>query len=171
MPHDRDHALTFALLADAVAPFGGVQLAQARPDPITVPRPQAYDTVTIGVITGRPLKLEFGVNEVKTREVVRDDLVLGFENGGKVVLKDYMHAFGMLGEQRTTIIQPDGKHYAFTELLSPTTGPGTETPGTRTTPDVVKSRSRPRARRRASSSAPTSRWPSTSAWAMSRARN
>ncbi|MBL8661600.1 MAG: hypothetical protein JNM29_02195 [Candidatus Odyssella sp.] len=98
----------------------GFQLAEARIEPISVPRPQAYDTVTIGVVTGRPLRLEFAVGEVKTREVVRDDLVLGFENGGKVVLKDYMHAFGLLGDQRTTIIQPDGKHYAFTELLAPT---------------------------------------------------
>ena len=98
----------------------GFQLAEARIEPISVPRPQAYDTVTIGVVTGRPLRLEFSVGEVKTREVVRDDLVLGFENGGRVVLKDYMHAFGLLGDQRTTIIQPDGKHYAFTELLAPT---------------------------------------------------
>jgi hypothetical protein len=133
---DRNDALVFALLADA-AGEGYVQFAQARMEPVTVPRPQAWDTVTIAVITGRPLKLEFGVNDVKTREIVRDDLVLGFENGGKVVLKDYMHAFGMLGEQRTTIIQPDGKHYAFTELLSPTAGPRDETPATRTTPDVA----------------------------------
>jgi hypothetical protein len=138
MPHgsDRNDALVFALLADAAGEAPVVQFAEARMDPVTVPRPQAWDTVTIAVITGRPLKLEFSVNDVKTREVVRDDLVLGFENGGKVVLKDYMHAFGMLGEQRTTIIQPDGKHYAFTELLSPTAGPRAETPA-KTTPDVV----------------------------------
>lgn len=100
----------------------GFQLDEARIEPISVPRPQAYDTVTVGVVTGRPVRLEFAVGEVKTREVVRDDLVLGFENGGKVVLKDYMHAFGLLGDQRATIIQPDGKHYAFTELLAPTAG-------------------------------------------------
>jgi hypothetical protein len=142
MPHGTDRArpayagendaLIFALLADAVGePSGEIQLAQARPEPIAVPRPQAWDTITIAVITGRPLKLDFDVNDVKTREVVRDDLVLGFEDGGKIVLKDYMHAFGMLGEHRTTIIQPDGKHYAFTELLAPTAGPRAETPGTR----------------------------------------
>jgi hypothetical protein len=114
-----------------------VQLAQAPAEPIAVPRPQPFDTVTVGVITGRPLKLDFTVTEVKTREVVRDDLVLGFENGGKVVLKDYMHAFGTLGEQRTTIIQPDGKHYAFTELLSPTTDAKPDAPAPGTSPSVV----------------------------------
>lgn len=130
----ENEALIYAAFGD---PAGEVQLAQARVEPISVPRPQPFDTVTVGVVTGRPLKLDFTVTEVKTREVVRDDLVLGFENGGKIVLKDYMHAFGLLGDQRTTIIQPDGKHYAFTELLSPTTGPRAETPTPGTSPDVV----------------------------------
>jgi hypothetical protein len=109
--------------------------AGTRVEPISVPRPQPFDTVTIGVVTGRALALEFPVAEVKTRDVVRDDLVLGFESGGKVVLKDYMHAFGLLGGQRTTIIQPDGKHYAFTEMLAPTGGAKTEEPASN--PDVV----------------------------------
>src|SRR5690606_12541094 len=93
-------ALVFAALPGAAEE---TQLAETRIEPISVPRPQSYDTVTIGVVTGRPLKLEFTVSEVTSREVVRDDLILGFENGGKVVLKDYMHAFGLLGDQRTTI--------------------------------------------------------------------
>jgi hypothetical protein len=115
-----------------------VQLAETpRLEPISVPRPQPFDTVTIGVVTGRPLKLDFAVTEVKTREVERDDLILGFENGGKVVLKDYMHAFGMLGDQRTTVIQPDGKHYPFTELLAPTSEAKPETPAPGTSPNVL----------------------------------
>jgi hypothetical protein len=121
---DND-ALIYAALPGASV---GMQFAETRVEPIAVPRPQPFDTVTIGVVTGRPLKLEFPVGEVQTREVVRDDLILGFENGGKVVLKDYMHAFGLLGDQRTTIIQPDGKHYAFTELLAPADGAKPEEP-------------------------------------------
>ena len=99
-----------------------------------MPRPGAGQTLTISVVAGRPLKLAFNADDVKSREVVKDDLVLEFDNGGKIVLKEYMTAFGMLGEVRTTIIQPDGKHYAFTELLSPTAGPRSTaekpTPGT-----------------------------------------
>ena len=142
MPHEPDR-LRPTLAADNEALLytplsslpGDVQLAEARVEPISVPRPQPFDTVTIGVVTGRPLKLDFAVGEVKSREVVHDDLVLGFENGGKVVLKDYMHAFGLLGDQRTTIIQPDGKHYAFTELLAPTADAKPEGPAAN--PDVV----------------------------------
>jgi hypothetical protein len=130
----ENEALFYAALPGAA---GEIQLGETRVEPISVPRPQAFDTVTIGVVTGRPLKLDFPVTEVKTREVVRDDLILGFENGGKVVLKDYMHAFGLLGDQRTTIIQPDGKHYAFTELLAPTTSRKPDAPATRAAPDVV----------------------------------
>ena len=143
MPHgtDRGYELAYAgTSALAGAGFADdranrIELAQAGPEPIDVPRPESNQTVTITVITGRPLKLGFSVDDVKGREVVRDDLVLDFDNGGKVVLKDYMHAFGQLGEHRTTIIQPDGKHYAFSELLSPGAGPGTQParPGT----DVV----------------------------------
>lgn len=128
---DNDALVYAALPVEAVA----IQLADTRVEPISVPRPQPFDTVTIGVVTGRPLKLEFAVGDVKTREVVRDDLILGFDNGGKVVLKDYMHAFGLLGDQRTTIIQPDGKHYAFTELLAPTDGAKPEAPAS--TPNVL----------------------------------
>lgn len=142
MPHEPDRlrptlaADNEALLYTPLSSLGGdVRLAEARVEPISVPRPQPFDTVTIGVVTGRPLKLDFAVGEVKSREVVRDDLVLGFENGGKVVLKDYMHAFGLLGDQRTTIIQPDGKHYAFTELLAPTADAKPEGPAAN--PDVV----------------------------------
>ena len=142
MPHGTDRArpayagendaLIFALLADAAGGAPGlVQLAQARPEPITVPRPQAWDTITIAVITGRPLKLDFNVADVKTREVVRDDLVLDFENGGKIVLRTTCMRSACWARHRTTIIQPDGKHYAFTELLAPTAGPRAETPGTR----------------------------------------
>ena len=141
MPYEFDRLRpTLAAEKDALvyaALPGDLQLAETRVEPISVPRPQPFDTVTIGVVTGRPLKLDFPVTEVKTREVVRDDLVLGFENGGKVVLKDYMHAFGLLGDQRTTIIQPDGKHYAFTELLSPTAGAKPETPAPGTAPNVL----------------------------------
>ena len=137
MPYQPDRLRpTLAADSDALACVpvpggtGDAQLAETRVEPISVPRPQPYDTVTIGVVTGRPLKLEFAIDEVKTREVARDDLILGFENGGKVVLKDFMHAFGLLGDQRTTIIQPDGKHYAFTDLLAPTPGARPEAPGT-----------------------------------------
>jgi len=141
MPHDRDRSLNSAeyeaLAYAALGETARVQLAQAVAEPIAVPRPQPFDTVVVGVISGRPLKLDFTVHEVKTREIDRDDLILGFENGGKVVLKDYMHAFGMLGDQRTTIIQPDGKHYGFTELLSPTPAAKPETPAPGTRPDVV----------------------------------
>jgi hypothetical protein len=128
---DNDALIYAALPVEAVA----IHLAETRVDPISVPRPQPFDTVTIGVVTGRALKLEFAVDDVKTREVVRDDLILGFDNGGKVVLKDFMHAFGLLGDQRTTIIQPDGKHYAFTELLAPTDGAKPEAPAS--TPNVL----------------------------------
>lgn len=144
MPYEPDRLRpTLAAESDALAyaalpgAAGAPQLAETRVEPISVPRPQPFDTVTIGVVTGRPLTLEFTVGEVKTREVARDDLILGFENGGKVVLKDYMHAFGLLGDQRTTIIQPDGKHYAFTELLAPTAGAKPETPAPGAGPNVL----------------------------------
>ena len=84
--------------------IGRVELAQSGVTPIDVPRPGAGQTVNVTVVAGRPLKLDFNAADVKGREVVKDDLVLDFENGGKVVLKEYMTAFGMLGEVRTTII-------------------------------------------------------------------
>ena len=145
MPHgsERGYELTYA----GTAAFAGaefrddganrIELAQAGADPIDVPRPEANQTVTVTVVTGRPLKLGFSVDDVKGREIVRDDLVLDFDNGGKVVLKDYMHAFGQLGEHRTTIIQADGKHYAFTDLLAPSAGPGTQPARPGTGADVV----------------------------------
>jgi len=117
---------------------GRVEIAQTGATPIEVPRPGAGQTLTVSVVAGRPLKLDFNAGDVKSREVVKDDLVLEFDNGGKIVLKEYMTAFGMLGDVRTTIIQPDGKHYAFTELLSPTAGPRTtERPAPGTQGDVV----------------------------------
>src|SRR5581483_5432151 len=123
---------------ELAAGLGRVEIAQAGVTPIEVPRPGAGQTLSIGVVAGRPLKLDFNAADVKGREVVKDDLVLEFDNGGKIVLKEYMTAFGMLGEVRTTIIQPDGKHYAFTELLSPTAGPrATDKPTPGTPGDVV----------------------------------
>ncbi|MGH7006173.1 MAG: hypothetical protein ACREIP_19690, partial [Alphaproteobacteria bacterium] len=118
--------------------IGRIEIAQAGVAPIEVPRPAAGQTIDITVVAGRPLKLDFATTDVKSREVVRDDLVLELDHGAKVVLKDYMTAFGMLGEVRTTIIQPDGKHYAFTELLAPTAGPKqSEDPAPGTHGDVV----------------------------------
>ncbi|KAB2857016.1 MAG: hypothetical protein F9K43_26300, partial [Bauldia sp.] len=130
---------SFEIAAMKDAGIGRVEIAQAGVAPIEVPKPDAGQTVNVTVVAGRPLKLAFEAADVKAREVVKDDLVLEFENGGKIVLKEYMTAFGMLGEVRTTIIQPDGKHYAFTELLSPTAGPRktAEKPAPGTPGDVV----------------------------------
>lgn len=98
------------------------------PASIAVPRPAADETVTVTVQSGHPLSLGFRVEEVISREIAGDDLVLGFGNGGTVVLENYMHAFGRLGEHRTTIIEPDGKRYAFGDLLAPAAGPGERAP-------------------------------------------
>jgi len=119
------------------AVVNGIEIAQADVAPIDVPRPGPGQTVTITVVAGRPLKLAFAADDVKGREVVKDDLVLEFDNGGNVVLKEYMTAFGKLGEVRTTIIQPDGKHYAFSELLAPSAGRRGDRPATGTPGDVV----------------------------------
>ncbi|HEY7611017.1 MAG TPA: cadherin-like domain-containing protein [Alphaproteobacteria bacterium] len=135
-PVEQTEAFEIAAMNDPG--IGRVELAQSGVTPIEVPRPSAGQTLNITVVAGRPLKLEFNAADVKAREVVKDDLILEFDNGGKIVLKEYMTAFGMLGEVRTTIIQPDGKHYAFTELLSPTAGPrANERPAPGTPGDVV----------------------------------
>src|SRR5690348_14088475 len=123
MPHRRERlrptlaadsdALTYAALLGRT---GETLLAEADVEPIAVPRPLPFDTITIGVVTGRPLELEFMLAEVTTNAVEQDDLILGFASSGKVVLKQYMHAFGLLGDQRAVIIQPDGQLYAFADL-------------------------------------------------------
>ena len=116
------------------------EIAQADPAPIEVPHPGPNQTVSITVVAGRPLKLAFGVDDVKSRDIVNDDLVLEFDNGGRVVLKEYMTAFGKLGEVRTTIIVPDGQHYAFTELLAASAGRhgNRPVPGTRNDAVIIQ---------------------------------
>src|SRR6185369_7699136 len=123
IPLEQTEAFEIAAMKDPG--IARVELAQSGVTPIEVHRPAAGQTLNITVVAGRPLKIDFNAADVKAREVVKDDLVLEFDDGGKIVLKECMTAFGMLGEVRTTIIQPDGKHYAFTELLSPTAGPRT----------------------------------------------
>ncbi len=123
IPLEQIEAFEIAAMKDPG--IARVELAQSGVTPIEVHRPAAGQTLNITVVASRPLKIDFNAADVKAREVVKDDLVLEFDDGGKIVLKECMTAFGMLGEVRTTIIQPDGKHYAFTELLSPTAGPRT----------------------------------------------
>ena len=106
---------------------------------ITVPAPDANKVITIKVEAGRTLQLKFNNPDVVKREVVDDDLVLLFKNGGKVVLQDYMEAFGLMADIPTKVVQADGKSFLLPDLLDVASGPGKpSTPSGRSdTADVV----------------------------------
>ena len=78
----------FEIAAMKDAGIGRVEIAQSGVTPIDVAKPDAGQTVNVTVVAGRPLKLAFDAADVKAREVVKDDLVLEFENGGEGGFKE-----------------------------------------------------------------------------------
>ncbi|MEM9685105.1 MAG: Ig-like domain-containing protein, partial [Pseudomonadota bacterium] len=88
------------------------------------------------VTAGRALKLAFNNGDVAKREIVKEDLVLDLTDGGKVILKDYMVAFGLIGDVKTEVVQLDGKVFSLTDLLTPAAGTTTKTATTPTPTDT-----------------------------------
>ena len=104
-------------IAETRTPEGaGEWLAQVV-STITVPAPEANKVVTVRVEAGRTLQLKFNNTDVVKREVINDDLVLHFGNGGRVVLQDYMEAFGLMADITTSVVQADGKSFLLPDLL------------------------------------------------------
>ncbi|MGE4011160.1 MAG: Calx-beta domain-containing protein, partial [Alphaproteobacteria bacterium] len=104
---------------------GDVQIA-AKNDVVSVARPEAGKEIAATVVPGQQLKLSFNNADVVRRELNGDDLVLQFRDGGKVVLKDYLVAFGMAGDLATEVVQANGAKLAISALLTPAAGQLTE---------------------------------------------
>jgi len=117
-------------LAEEGDPQDATGVTQAEiENALPVQRPAAGLEATVPVVPGQPLRLEFDNDEISGRELDGDNLVLQFPDGARVILLDYLVAFGLAGELATNVVEADGSVIPITELLAPAAGPGAGGPG------------------------------------------